>query len=80
MYSGNTYGGYSGALNGTYSASTTGAFSATTYDAGRAYAAQQYANAQTAANFAAIQAQGRQALDQLQRPSLRTTQFFLVSG
>ena len=71
MYSGNTYGRYSGGLNGTYSASTTGTFSATTYDSGRAFAAQQYANAQTAANFAVIQAQGRQALDQLQTSVLK---------
>jgi len=71
MYSGNTYGRYSGALNGTYSASTTGTFSATTYDSGRAYAAQQYASAQTAANFAAIEAQGRQALDALQNSILK---------
>jgi hypothetical protein len=56
LYSGNTYGRYSGALNGTYSASTTGTFSSTTYDAGRAYVAQQYASAQTVANFSAIEA------------------------
>jgi hypothetical protein len=71
LYSGNTYGRYSGALNGTYSASTTGTFSATTYDSGRAYVAQQYAAAQTAANFAAIEAQGKQALDSLQDSILK---------
>jgi len=71
LYSGNTYGRYSGALNGTYSASTTGTFSSTTYDAGRAYVAQQYASAQTAANFSAIEAQGRKALDALQSSILK---------
>lgn len=71
LYSGNTYGRYTGSLNGSYSASTTGSFSATTYDSGRAYAAQQYASAQTAANFAAIEAQGRQALDSLQGSILK---------
>jgi hypothetical protein len=71
LYSGNTYGRYTGSLNGSYSASTTGSFSATTYDSGRAYAAQQYASAQTAANFAAIEAHGRQALDQLQNSILK---------
>lgn len=71
IYSGNSYGRYSGALNGTYSSATSGTFSATTYDPGRAFAAQQYANAQTTANFAAIQVQGRQALDQLQTAILK---------
>ena len=70
-YSGNSYGRYSGDLNGTYSGSTTGTISATSYDAGRAYAAQQYANAQTAANFAAIQAEGQHALDKLQSAILK---------
>jgi hypothetical protein len=71
VYSSNTYETYSGALNGRYSGSTTGTFSATTYDPGRAYAAQQYANAQTAANFAAVEAQGRQALDALEGSILK---------
>lgn len=70
-YSGNTYGTYTGSLRGSYSASTTGIYSATTYDSGRAYAAQQMASAQTAANFAAIQANGQQALDELQNAVLK---------
>ena len=71
IYSGSTYGTYSGSLSGTYSGSTTGIYSATTYDSGRAYAAQQMASAQTAANFAAIQANGQQALDELQNAILK---------
>jgi hypothetical protein len=71
VYSGRTYGTYSGALNGSYTGSTTGIYSATTYDSGRAYAAQQMASAQTAANFAAIQANGQQALDELQNSILK---------
>src|SRR5262245_39604295 len=66
-----TYGTYSGALNGSYTGSTTGIYSATTYDSGRAYAAQQMASAQTAANFAAIQVNGQQALDELQNSILK---------
>lgn len=59
-----TYGTYSsGAYSGTYSA--------TTYDAGRAYAAQSINNAQTAANFAAIEAQGQQRLSELQSTILK---------
>jgi hypothetical protein len=71
IYSGRTYGTYSGSLNGTYSASTTGVYSATTYDPGRAYAAQQMANAQTSADFARIRANGQQALDELQNSILK---------
>jgi hypothetical protein len=71
VYSGSTYGTYSGSLNGTYTGSTTGIYTATTYDSGRAYAAQQIASAQTAANFAAIQANGQQALDALQNAVLK---------
>ena len=70
-YSGNSYGTYSGSINGTYSGASTGTFSASTYDAGRAYAAQQHASAQTAANFAAIQAQSQQALNHLQNAILK---------
>jgi hypothetical protein len=71
IYSGQTYGTYTGSLNGTYSASTTGVYSAATYDSSRAYAAQQMANAQTAADFARIQANGQQALDELQNSILK---------
>ena len=70
-YGSSTYGTYSGDLNGVYSGSTTGVYSATTYDSGRAYAAQQQASAQTAANMAAIQAQGRHALSNLQNLILK---------
>src|SRR5262249_13071865 len=59
-----TYGTYS---SGAYS----GSYSATTYDAGRAYAAQSINNAQTAANIAAIQAQGQQRLSDLQNTILK---------
>src|SRR5262245_4013182 len=62
---------YSGALNGSYTGTTTGMYSATTYDSGRSYAAQQMASAQTAANFAAIQVNGQQALDELQNSILK---------
>jgi len=60
-----------GVGDGTYTGSTTGIYSATTYDSGRAYAAQQMASAQTVANFAAIQLNGQQALDQLQNAILK---------
>src|SRR5262245_57260970 len=60
-YNGYSSGRYSGDLNGSYSGTTMGTYSATTYDSGRAYAAQQMNNAQTAANFAAIEAHGQQA-------------------
>jgi len=59
-----TYGTYS---SGPYS----GTYSATTYDAGRAYAAQSINNAETAENFAAIQAQGQQRLGELQNNILK---------
>jgi hypothetical protein len=59
-----TYGTYS---SGPYS----GTYSATTYDAGRAYAAQSINNAETAENFAAIQARGQQRLGELQNTILK---------
>jgi len=66
-YSGYSNGTYGGALNGSYTGTTMGTYSATTYDQGRAYAAQQINNAQTAANLAAVQARGEQTLDELMR-------------
>lgn len=70
-YSGNTYGTYSGGLNGTYSGSTYGTYSSTTYDAGRAHAAQQTANAQTAASIANLRATGQRNLAALQNTVLK---------
>ncbi len=68
----NTYGSYSGRVSGPYSSATmAGTYSATTYDPGRAYAAQAINNAQTAENFAAIQAQGQQRLGELQSTILK---------
>src|SRR5262245_57222688 len=71
VYSGSTYGTYSATLTGANTGSTPGINSATTYDSGRAYAAQQMASTQTAANFAAIQVNGQQALDELQNSILK---------
>lgn len=70
-YYGSSHGTYSGDLNGSYTGSTRGTYSATTYDPARAYAAQQMASAETAANFAAIQANGQRALDELQNAILK---------
>jgi hypothetical protein len=70
-YSANSSGIYSGALNGTYNGTTMGTYSATTLDPGRAYAAQAINNAQTAANMAAVQAQGQQRLGELQNRILK---------
>jgi hypothetical protein len=67
-----TYVSYSGRVSGPYSSATmSGNYSSTTYDAGRAYAAQSLNNAQTAANLAAIQAQGQQRLTELQTTILK---------
>jgi hypothetical protein len=73
-YSGSSYGTYSGGLNGTYNSNTMGTYAATTYDPAKAYAAQAINNAQTAANMAAIQAQGQQRLNELQNTILKDTQ------
>jgi hypothetical protein len=68
----NTYGSYSGRVSGPDSSATmAGTYSATTYDPGRAYAAQAINNAQTAENFAAVQAQGQQRLGELQGTILK---------
>jgi len=48
-----------------------GTYAATTYDPARAYAAQSLNNAQTAANFAATEAQGQQRLGELQNTILK---------
>jgi hypothetical protein len=67
-----TYGSYSGSASGPYSSVTmNGTYAATTYDPARAYAAQSINNAQTAANFAAIEAQGQQRLGELQNTILK---------
>lgn len=51
--------------------STYGTFSAQSYDAGRAYAAQAHAQAQTASDFAALRAQGEQNLAVLENSILK---------
>lgn len=60
-----TYGTYSGSY-GTY-----GTYSGTTYDHGAAMAAQRAAEAETSANFAAIQAHGERNLAALQSTILK---------
>lgn len=57
--------------SGPRGSSTYGTYSASTYDAGAAYAAQAHAQAQSAENFAVLQAQGEQNLAALERTILK---------
>jgi hypothetical protein len=67
-----TQGTYTGYARGPYSnVSVGGTYTATTYDPSKAYAAQAINNAQTAANFAAIEAEGQQQLSALQNTILK---------
>jgi len=59
-------GSYSGRSYGVSPQSFSGTYTASTYDPYRAQAAQRAANAETAANFAAIEAQGEQNLAMLE--------------
>jgi hypothetical protein len=65
-YNASVYGAGSG-----YTGSVHGAYSATSYDSSRAFAAQEYASARTAADFAAIQAQGEHNLARLQQTIIK---------